>query len=295
MTFHPQMNSQIEGITLLDDLRFHRWDAAISDLWHVECAERAGGTYISRAPRLVAILDCIGDARLQVRTLGNNASAACPEQGCLSFIPAGMEISSEIHGKCRLRHLDIHLDVEQIEKTLGYAIDKTMLETPRIGFCDPRIKSLVQLIADDVAIGSAGPQLYGESLVTALMTALLDARPENEPPRKRGRLAPHQLRKSIDYIEENCNRTIRLDELAQLTGLSQSYFCSAFRQSTGMPPNQWQMKARVDRAKEMLSEKDTSLAGIAANVGFADQAHLTRVFRRIVGTTPGAWRKEQIA
>lgn len=295
MTFHPHMTSQIEGISLRDDLRFRRWNAAITDLWHVECEQEAGGTYVSQAPRLVAFLDCVGDARVQVNASGDDLRQDQHGQGCLSYIPAGMEVSSEILGKCQLRHLDIHLDVDAIETSLGTTVDHTALETPRIGFCDPRINALVRLIADDLENGMSGPQIYGDGLVTALTAALLEPRKPETLPRKRGKLAPHHLRKSVAYIEQNCGRTIRLDELAQLTGLSQSYFCSAFRASTGMPPQQWQMKARVERAMDLLSQSSTSLANVAASVGFADQAHLTRVFRRIVGTTPGAWRKETTA
>lgn len=295
MTFHPQMTSKIEGISLLDDLRFRRWNAAITDLWHVECEQEAGGTYVSRAPRLVAILDCIGDGRVEVRASSDTTTRSHRGQGCLSYIPAGMEVSSEVLGKCRLRHLDIHLDVKALERSMGSILDRRALETPRIGFCDPRINALVRLLADDLETGMAAPQIYGEGLVTALTAALLGPSPATEPQRKRGKLAPYQLRKTVDYIEQNCGRTIRLDELAQLTGLSQSYFCSAFRESTGMPPQQWQMKARVERAKKLLKKGDTPLASVAVGVGFADQAHLTRVFRKIVGTTPGAWRKEQIA
>ncbi|MFH1805100.1 MAG: AraC family transcriptional regulator [Pseudomonadota bacterium] len=166
---------------------------------------------------------------------------------------------------------------------------------PRIGFYDPRINSLVHMIADDIATDSPSPALYGEGLLTALTTALLSPMSESVTARKRGKLAPCQLRKTADYIEQNCDRVIRLDELAGLAGLSQSYFCSAFRESTGMPPHQWQMKARIERAKTMLRGHETPLAAIAAQIGFADQAHLTRVFRRITGTTPGAWRREQAA
>ena len=247
------------------------------------------------APRLVAILDCIGDGRVEVRASSDTTTRSHRGQGCLSYIPAGMEVSSEVLGKCRLRHLDIHLDVKVLEHSMGSILDRRALETPRIGFCDPRINALVRLLADDLETGMAAPQIYGEGLVTALTAALLGPSPTTEPQRKRGKLAPYQLRKTVDYIEQNCGRTIRLDELAQLTGLSQSYFCSAFRESTGMPPQQWQMKARVERAKKLLKKGDTPLASVAVGVGFADQAHLTRVFRKIVGTTPGAWRKEQIA
>ncbi|BDW87647.1 helix-turn-helix domain-containing protein [Thalassospira tepidiphila] len=295
MAFHPQMISQIEGISLLDDLRFRRWNAAITDLWHVECEQEAGGTYVSRAPLLVALLDCIGDTRVNVRAASDVAKTTNRKQGCLYYVPAGMEISSEIFGKCRLRHLDVHLDINALESSLGHEINRDILETPRMGFCDQRINTLARMLATDLENGMTSPQIYGESLVTALTAALLSPTQSGEPQRKRGKLAPYHLRKSVDYIEQNCGRTIRLDELAQLTGLSQSYFCSAFRESTGMPPQQWQMKARVERAKTLLKDAETPLASVALRVGFADQAHLTRVFRKIVGTTPGAWRKEQIA
>ncbi len=295
MTFHPQMTSRIEGISLLDDLRFRRWDAAITDLWHVECEEEAGGTYVSRAPLLVSILECIGNTEAQVRTTRHNIGTRYQKQGCLYYIPAGMEISSEFIGKCRLRHLDLHLDVNALENSLGSTIDRTILETPRIGFCDPRIMTITRLLAENLKSDFPDPQQYGEGLITALTSALFQPKQTDEPQRKRGKLAPHHLRKSVDYIEQNCGRTIRLDELAQLTGLSQSYFCSAFRESTGMPPQKWQMKARVERAKDMLKDNNAPLASVALRTGFADQAHLTRVFRRIVGTTPGAWRKEQLA
>ena len=295
MAFHPQITSQIRGISLLDELRFRRWNAAITDLWHVECAQSAGGTYVSKAPLLVAILDCIGDTRVKVRAASDTLTTTDRKRGCLYYIPAGMEFSSEILGGCRLRHLDVHLDVDALERSLENTVDLKLLETPRMGFCDPRINSIVRLLADDLENSMVGSQMYGEGLVTALAAALLQPSQLEEPSRKRGKLAPHQLRKTVDYIEQNCSRTIRLDELAQLTGLSQSYFCSAFRESTGMPAQQWQMKARIERAKELLREDCTSLASVAVRLGFADQAHLTRVFRKMVGTTPGAWRKQQFA
>ncbi|WP_254424324.1 helix-turn-helix transcriptional regulator [Thalassospira marina] len=292
--FHPQMTTRIEGFSLLDDLRFRRWNSAITDLWQVECQRSAHGTYMSQAPRLVAILDCVGDGCMEVRSTSKTPSPQRQMQGCLSYIPAGMEVSSYVRDNCRLRHLDIHFDIDALENSLESAFNRTALETPQIGFCHPRINALVHLLADDLENGMTSPQIYGEGLLTALTAALLQSSSFGEPQRKRGKLSPHHLRKSVDYIEENCARTIRLDELAQLTGLSQSYFCSAFRESTGMPPQQWQMKARINRAKDMLQNSNTQLAAIAAHVGFADQAHLTRVFRKIAGTTPGAWRKARL-
>jgi AraC-like DNA-binding protein len=90
-------------------------------------------------------------------------------------------------------------------------------------------------------------------------------------------------------------RNIRLEELAVLAGLSQSHFSHAFKASTGMAPHQWQMNARLDRAKKLLVQGEQPLMVIAAETGFSDQAHFTRVFRKNIGTTPANWKKSRVA
>ena len=62
-----------------------------------------------------------------------------------------------------------------------------------------------------------------------------------------------------------------------------------------MPPHQWQTKTRVERAKQLLLKNDASLTAIAVETGFSDQAHFTRVFRKVVGTTPAQWRRSRLA
>jgi AraC-like DNA-binding protein len=135
--------------------------------------------------------------------------------------------------------------------------------------------------------------LYGDGLALALIIDVMKL--GKAPGRKRGTLAGWQLRRVTDFIEENCLRNIRLEELASLTGLSQSHFSHAFKASTGIAPHQWQVNARLRRAKQMLLRKEQPLTEIAAETGFADQAHFTRVFRKNFGTTPAHWQKAQLA
>jgi transcriptional regulator GlxA family with amidase domain len=127
------------------------------------------------------------------------------------------------------------------------------------------------------------------SLLISALNLPLSAR------RKRSKLASWQLRRAVDFIEENCLRNIRLEELASLTGLSQSHFSHAFKASTGVPPHQWQTKARLDRAKQLLLSANAPLSNVAIETGFSDQAHFTRVFRKNIGTTPASWKKSQLA
>ena len=98
---------------------------------------------------------------------------------------------------------------------------------------------------------------------------------------------------ATSYIEDECARNIRLQELAELVGLSESYFSHAFKASTGLAPHQWHTNARIRRVQTLLKKTDAPLTSVASAAGFSDQAHLTRVFKRAVGTTPAVWRLQQ--
>jgi AraC-like DNA-binding protein len=80
-----------------------------------------------------------------------------------------------------------------------------------------------------------------------------------------------------------------LAQIAAETGLSRYQLVRSFRADVGMPPYAWLAQHRVARARRLL-ERGRRPAEVAALAGFADQAHLTRWFRRVVGVTPGAYR-----
>jgi AraC-like DNA-binding protein len=94
------------------------------------------------------------------------------------------------------------------------------------------------------------------------------------------------VRRARDYIEANFNESISLAQLGGLAELSPFYLHRVFCAEIGMPPHAYQTQVRINRAKQMLRQR-YSLAAVAASTGFADQSHLTRHFRRLVGVTPG--------
>ena len=104
-------------------------------------------------------------------------------------------------------------------------------------------------------------------------------------------MAPWQLRRVTDYLVAHLSEDIPLQILSDLVKLSRSYFSRAFKVSTGLAPHQWLLQARISKAKQLLLETDRPLAQIAIDVGFADQAHFTRTFRREAGESPGAWQR----
>jgi AraC family transcriptional regulator len=111
--------------------------------------------------------------------------------------------------------------------------------------------------------------------------------------RVRGGLAVWQLTRVTEHIEAQLSSPIKTDELAGLAGLSASQFTRAFRRSTGMPPHRWHLNERIRRAQQWMLETDQPLAEIALAVGFADQSHFANTFTRLVGVSPGVWRREQ--
>lgn len=108
----------------------------------------------------------------------------------------------------------------------------------------------------------------------------------------RGGLAPWQARRVAAYIESHLASRIHARDLVRLTELSTSYFFRAFRVSFGASPSAYIATRRVAHAQEMMLTTDEPLSQIAVACGLCDQSHLCRVFRRIAGTSPRAWRRE---
>jgi AraC family transcriptional regulator len=107
----------------------------------------------------------------------------------------------------------------------------------------------------------------------------------------RGGLAPWQVRRVTTHIETNLDAAITTKDLAALAKLSLFHFCRAFRDSFGESPHGYVTRRRVERAQGLMLTTNASLGQIAADCGFTDQAHLSKLFRRIVGESPGVWRR----
>jgi transcriptional regulator of acetoin/glycerol metabolism len=123
-----------------------------------------------------------------------------------------------------------------------------------------------------------------------LLAALQRSKP---PPQMRGGLSPSAARRVREHVEAHLSETIDLAGLAAIAGLSVYHFARAFKQSTGVTPHHYLVERRLERAKKMLSRSEGSLAEIALATGFADQSHLTRHFRQVLGVTPNQFRWSQ--
>jgi AraC family transcriptional regulator len=106
------------------------------------------------------------------------------------------------------------------------------------------------------------------------------------PHRVRRGLSRRALNRACSYIAENLGERFTLNDLAREAGVSRFHFARLFRVSTGDSPMAYLLKSRVERAKQMLLQGELPVCEIAAALGFCDQSHLTRTFRRLTGVTP---------
>jgi AraC family transcriptional regulator len=106
-----------------------------------------------------------------------------------------------------------------------------------------------------------------------------------------GGLASWQLKRALAYIEAHLESRIGTGELADLLSYSKSHFSRAFKRSLCMSPMTYVITRRVERAKGMMTTTRRQLTDIALECGFADHSHLNRCFRRMVGMSPGRWRR----
>ena len=152
---------------------------------------------------------------------------------------------------------------------------------------DAKILQISQWLLDEQASDGAGGQLYVDSLLNLLAVHLLRTyTTQFHEARSPQHLTQQQISRAIDYMHAHLDQDISLEILAQAVNLSPSHLRRLFKQATGIAPHQYLINLRVNRAKELLLSRRFSIHEVAAEVGFADQSHLHRHFKRTFGVTP---------
>jgi AraC family transcriptional regulator len=147
-------------------------------------------------------------------------------------------------------------------------------------------------ILDEVR--GALPHDLAAASLSATRLALLLRESVSVPPRtapSKGGLASWQERKVRDYVDTNIDSSILVEDLAGIVSLSAAHFCRAFKKSFSATPHAYIVSRRVERAQELMRTTRTPLSQIALDCGFADQTHLSKLFRRLTGRTPNNWRR----
>ena len=106
------------------------------------------------------------------------------------------------------------------------------------------------------------------------------------------KMSDYYIKEAINYIEQNFQNNITIEDIAAVCGINRSYFCKIFRNSIGRSPQEFLMNYRMVKATELLKLTSLSIAEIGSAVGYENQLHFSRAFKTIYGVSPREWRNQ---
>jgi AraC family transcriptional regulator len=219
---------------------------------------------------------------------------AVPPPGSILVLPAGHARRAYWRGPIESVH--VHLSPGLVSRVAAEAldIDPGRVALPAVGdLSHPQIQAAILALDAELADGAAGGRLLAESLANLVAVHLIRrfVPVDRLAQRPRGGLSERKLRAALEYIEEHLDSELTLEAIAAVAHLSPYHFARMFKTSTGLPPHQYVITRRVERAKRLLrGGGDLSLAQVATRSGFWDQGHFTRHFKNLVGVTPKRFR-----
>lgn len=294
MGFMHSMISETQGIRRTAPVRWQSYDGFCAVHWEARGDRDARGYYLSPDPLLMLFGD---DVSHRISFSRQRAEPGIHWHPMLRavYVPAGTPMWTQFGGSHSFSHLDLHLRrdwlLDRLGAMMGRGVAEQSLRAPVEVQDIGALATLAGTLRDEIDSPSRGPH-FAESLCVALVTGLLDPPADDrDGPRVQGGLTPSQMRR-LRQVMHAGGAHVTNAELSRAIGLSEGWFCNAFKRTTGKTPLQWRQELRISQVKERLLGSDQSLADIALHHDFSDQGHLTRVFRRYEGTTPSAWRRE---
>jgi AraC family transcriptional regulator len=222
-----------------------------------------------------------------------------PPVGSISLVPAGTPALWRWSGR-REGSLHIFLKPSLVEQVAAEAFDLDLdldpartTVPPLDGLDLPHLRAAMGAVDAELTAGGPGGPLAAESLANVVAVHLIRhvVAPRRTARRPDGALPRSRLRAVVEYIEGHLDASPTLEQMAAVAGVSTYHFAHQFKRATGLPPYQYVIMRRVERAEQLLrAGTDLPLAEIAARAGFADQSLFCRHFKRLVGVTPGRFR-----
>jgi AraC family transcriptional regulator len=210
----------------------------------------------------------------------------------LVFVPAGYEYHDWQEPRMLPRVTFFYLDPPRLASGQELGLS-SMPFAPRLFFEDAAVWDTALKLRTLIESGGSAHRLYAQALGIVLVHELerLNARQHRAEISINGGLATWQRRKVAEYIELHLSKPISLAELAQLVRLSPTYFCRAFSQSFGTPPQRYHTRQRIERAKELLAKPGATVTDVGLTVGYSDASGFSTAFRRVTGLNPSSYRR----
>jgi AraC family transcriptional regulator len=229
----------------------------------------------------------------EIREVGGVSRKVRAKAGNLSF--ADLRSPAEISFNGTLHSIRSYVPLPALQEFAAEAggSRQVFLRTPSGVSDDPILRHLLLCLLPILEQAADGGSLFVDQIALALQAHLLRtyATTTIEGQQVRRGLAPWQERRAKEAMNACLDKDISIAQLASECGLSSSHFARAFKQATGQPPHRWLLERRLETAQDLLLNSQMSLLEITKACGFSDQSHFSRAFTRMMGTSPGAWRR----
>jgi len=268
-----------------------------------------GSRVLPQGSRHHLIFVGLGGGRM-VRVLGDETAELELSSGCVAVVPSGTSVSWTWSTRISFSLLALEpafLD-RVADDVFGLQQDDFRLVFSERA-SDAAITNIAGVLSREAVRREAGGRLYAESLANILSVHLLrnyaqcadgrtlgtcsmaeEAASEPGDSATAARMGFHSraVAEAVRYIQDNYSREVTLSDIAAAVHLSPFHLTRLFKQTLGVSPHQYLIQVRVNSARSLLTagSGERSLAEVASAVGFADQSHLTRHFKRLLGVTP---------
>jgi AraC family transcriptional regulator len=230
--------------------------------------------------------------KMELRCEGGKRDMSPP--GTILVSPAGSPVRWRRQGSidALLVLLEPRLVARVAAESFEFDPARTVLP-PLDGLNAPELRSAMLAADAELRAGGVGWPLMAESLAIILSVHLIrhTTGAHRLPVSAEGVLSPRKLRPVVEYIMENLEGSPTLEQMAAVAHVSPYHFARQFKAATGLPPHQYLIARRIERAQHLLQRDDElGLAEVALRVGFPDQSRFSFHFKRMVGITPGQFR-----
>lgn len=218
--------------------------------------------------------------------------------GALHVVPGGTSFGFRLMGELDTLHCYIRRAViEEVAAEMAEGDPSNIDIRPDFIDRDVKMINLMQAVMFALEDGDYATSLYVDCLSRAVATQLVrsysNARLRTAPPAPDGSSLSPVVQQAIAYMRDRLDQSLTLEDISAVVNRSPSHFARQFRNNVGMPPYQYLLNLRLEKARELLEGTRLSIAEIAFECGFSHQEHLTRLFRRQFDTTPAAYRKSR--
>jgi AraC family transcriptional regulator len=231
--------------------------------------------------------------RYEMQTEGGKLAPHIGEPGEINIIQASYLPLIRLHNPTEFSYC--RLSQEFVDDAMeGLELKSPLPQRNFAKVKDDASRRILGLLTQELDDGAVTGRIYAESLAQALAVRFLSAGAQPAL-RTRSRVSglPERIfRRVREKMDANLHSDLSLASIAIESGYSRTHFLRMFRAATNMTPHQYLMTLRVDRAKELLANRNANLIDVAIVCGFSSQSHLTTVFRKMVGVTPAEFRRD---